>query len=93
MDGESFTLPVVGAGSIHNVYEFFDRSILFSVRSETGTYIFSLVETKGGKDTWIFAPCTPERILTIENGQASIFNFFPASQMVQLANSLSKMRR
>lgn len=78
MNGENFTLPVVGTGSIHNIYEFFDKPILFSVNSETGYYIFSLISSRSNIDTWIFAPCTYEKLLSIENGQASLFQYFSA---------------
>lgn len=76
MESDRFNLPILGDVSILKVYEYYDRPIVFSVQSDSGYFLMSLVESRKSSDKWLTMPLSIARLEFIENGKISLKDAF-----------------
>lgn len=80
MNGE--VLPVIGPYEIINVYDYFDKPLLFSIRNQADSiYIVSFASARRGEDKWMASQVSEPRLREFETGIVSIREVFEKPQI------------
>lgn len=63
------------------VYEFYDRALLFSCKNPGGQLFLALLaDEKDGVESWLFAPISPDRFKHIRSGGIDLHDAFAKAE-------------
>lgn len=69
--------PILGKLEITEVYEFYDRPILFTCQNVTGQYYIAVwIEENESDDVWLYAPMSRGRFEVIRSGGIDLYSAF-----------------
>lgn len=75
------SIDALGSLSIFEVYEFYDKPVLFACRNELDhIFLAVLAEESDGLETWFYAPLSERRFLQIRSGGIDLHDAFHGNE-------------
>ncbi len=75
------TLSPLGKLQILEVYEFYDRPVLFACRNQSGSLFLAIwVAEHDGEERWLYAPVSRSRLDAVRSGQIDLREAFASTE-------------